>query len=107
MATFVPCGPWSAFEGFLAWTATRRCRGIHDSSRRVGPHVRAHAAITLRGFLDDITAWGWAHAPRRRLVFATDIPRQPESLPRALPPNVDDALMEAVADLDDRFARVG
>jgi integrase len=94
-------------EGFLAWTATRGCRGSHDSSRPVGAHVHAHAAITLRGFLDDITAWGWADAPRRRLVFATDIPRQPESLPRALPPNVDGALMAAVADLDDRFARVG
>jgi integrase len=69
--------------------------------------VHAHAAIVLRGFLDDITAWGWADAPRRRLVFATDIPRQPESLPRALPPDVDAALMAAVVELDDRFARVG
>jgi integrase len=93
-------------EGFLAWTATRGCRGSHDTNRRVGPHVHAHAAITLRGFLDDITAWGWAEAPRRRLVFATDIPRQPDSLPRALPPDIDGALMAAVADLDDDFARV-
>ena len=93
-------------EGFLTWTATRGCRGSHDTNRRVGPHVHAHAAITLRGFLDDITAWGWADAPRRRLVFATDIPRQPDSLPRALPPDIDGALMAAVAVLDDRFARV-
>lgn len=93
-------------EGFLAWTATRACRGSHDTSRRVGPHVHAHAAIALRGFLDDITAWGWADAPRRRLLFATDIPRQPESLPRALAPDVDAALMGAVADLEDRFAAV-
>lgn len=94
-------------EGFLAWTATRPCRGSHDPSRRVGAHVHAHAAIVLRGFLDDITAWGWADAPRRRLVFAADIPRQPESLPRGLPPDVDAALMTAVEALDDRFARVG
>ncbi|MEA2825718.1 MAG: hypothetical protein QOG43_157 [Actinomycetota bacterium] len=93
-------------EGFLAWTATRGCRGSHDKGRRVGPHVHAHAAITLRGFLDDITAWGWAEAPRRRLVFATDIPRQPDSLPRALPPDIDGALMAAAAVLEDRFARV-
>jgi integrase len=93
-------------EGFLAWTATRSCRGSHDPSRRVGAHVHAHAAIVLRGFLDDITAWGWADAPRRRLVFAADIPRQPESLPRALPPDVDAALMASVQELEDRFARV-
>jgi integrase len=94
-------------EGFLAWTSVRTCRCSHDASRRVGAHVHAHAAIALRGFLDDITAWGWADAPRRRLLFATDIPRQPESLPRALPPDVDAALMAAAGELDDRFARVG
>ncbi len=94
-------------EGFLAWTATRNCRGSHDTSRQVGPHVPAHAAITLRGFLDDISAWGWTEAPGRRLVFATDIPRQPDSLPRALAPDVDGALMAAAAELEDRFARVG
>lgn len=94
-------------EAFLAWSATRACRGSHDTDRQVGPFVAAHAAITIRGFLDDIAAWGWANAPRRRLVFATDIPRQPDTLPRALPPDVDAALMAAVAELDDPFARIG
>jgi integrase len=94
-------------EAFLAWTSTRASRGSHDRTRTVGPHVHAHAAITVRGFLDDITAWGWADAPRQRLLFDTDIPRQPDSLPRALPPDVDAALMAAVGGLDDRFARVG
>ena len=92
-------------EAYLAWTATRACRGSHDRSKPVGPFVPAHAAITLRNFLDDITAWGWAEAPRRRLVFATDIPRQPDMLPRALAPDVDRALMTAVGDLADPFAR--
>jgi integrase len=94
-------------EAFLAWTATRAGRGSHDPSRLVGPHVHAHAALTLRGFLDDIWAWGWADVPRRRLMFNTDIPRQPDSLPRALPPNIDTAVMAAAGDLDDRFAAVG
>ena len=94
-------------EAFLAWTATRASRGSHDRTRTVGPHVHAHAAITVRALLDDITAWGWADAPRRRLMFDTDIPRQPDSLPRALPPDIDAAVMAAVADLHDRFARVG
>lgn len=92
-------------EAYLAWTATRACRGSHDRSKTVGPFVPAHAATTLRNFLDDITAWGWAEAPRRRLVFATDIPRQPDMLPRALAPDADRALMAAVGDLADPFAR--
>ena len=94
-------------EAFLAWTSTRASRGSHDRTRTVGPHVHAHAAITVRGFLDDIAAWGWADAPRQRLMFDTDIPRQPDTLPRALPPDIDAAVMAAVAGLDDLFARVG
>ena len=39
-------------------------------------------------------------------MFETDIPRQPESLPRALPPDIDAAVMGAVAELDDKFARI-
>ncbi|RUP40235.1 MAG: integrase [Gordonia sp. (in: high G+C Gram-positive bacteria)] len=93
-------------EAFLAWTTTRHHRGSHDHSRQVGPHVHAHAALAVRGFLDDIWAWGWADTPSRRLMFETDIPRQPESLPRALPPDIDAAVMRAVAELDDLFARI-
>ena len=40
-------------------------------------------------------------------MFDTDIPRQPDTLPRALAPDIDAALMVAVNGLDDRFARVG
>ena len=94
-------------ETFLTWTSTRECRRPQDDSRQVGPFVAAHAAFTLRNFLDDIAAWGWTEAPQRRLVFATDIPRQPEMPPRTLPPDVDAAVMGAVAGLSDTFARVG
>lgn len=94
-------------EAFMTWTATRTGRGSHDHTRQVGASTVAHAVITLRAFLDDIAAWGWAQSPPRRLVFATDIPRQPELLPRALPPDVDAAMMAAVSDLEDGFARAG
>jgi hypothetical protein len=57
--------------------------------------------------LDDIGAWGWEEAPPRRLVFAADVPRLGQPLPRALPPDADDAIMSAVAGLDDGFARIG
>lgn len=94
-------------EAFMTWTATRSGRGSQNRVRQVGPSTIAHAIITLRTFLDDIAAWGWAQSPPRRLVFATDIPRQPELLPRALPPDVDAAMMAAIAGLDDPFARTG
>jgi integrase len=93
-------------EAFLAWTATRGGRGSHDPNRPVGVYVHAHAAIAVRAFLDDVTAWGWADAPPRPLVFDADIPRQPDTLPRALATDIDTALMAAVAGLEDRFARV-
>lgn len=93
-------------EAFLKWSSTRACRGNHGA-RPVGPFVTAHAVITLRGFLEDITAWGWPQAPARQIVFASDIPKQPKMLPRALAPDIDQALMDAVAGLDDRFARTG
>ena len=93
-------------ESFLSWTSTRSCRNYHGD-RPVGPFVAAHAAIVLRGFLDDITEWGWPQAPTRRLVFTSDIPKQPSMLPRALAPDIDHALMAAVAGLDDLFAGVG
>ena len=93
-------------QAFLTWTASRECRNYHRG-RTVGPFVTAHAAIVLRGFFDDITEWEWPQAPARRLMFTSDIPKQPTMVPRALAPNVDMALMGAVAGLDDLFARVG
>jgi integrase len=63
--------------------------------------------LSLRNVLDDITAWGWAQAPPRRLVFAADVPKLDQPLPRALAPDVDAAVMNAVARLQDPFARVG
>ena len=44
---------------------------------------------------------------RRRLLFLTDLPRLPEPMPRALPPELDRALMVEVARLDDALARTG
>lgn len=93
-------------QAFLTWTSSRECRNYHRG-RTVGPFVTAHAAIVLRGFFDDITEWEWPQAPARRLMFTSDIPKQPAMIPRALAPDVDTALMDAVATLDDLFARVG
>jgi integrase len=93
-------------EAYCAWLPTRRWRGQRACERQVGTATIIAALTALRCFLDDISAWGWAQAPSRRIMFSSDVPRPPRQLPRALAPNVDTALMAAVAHLSDRFARV-
>ncbi|MFV8320315.1 tyrosine-type recombinase/integrase [Mycobacterium sp. 23] len=63
--------------------------------------------LSLRNLLDDITAWDWEQAPPRRLVFAADVPKLDQPLPRALAPDIDTAVMNAVGCLKDSFARIG
>ena len=97
-------------EGYLAWNRTRPWRGQRAAAgqdRAISASVAQSAVLSLRNMLDDIAAWGWADAPPRRLVFAADVPRLDQPLPRALPPDVDAAIMNAVAGLDDPFARIG
>ncbi|MFI0425277.1 tyrosine-type recombinase/integrase [Spongiactinospora sp. 9N601] len=96
-------------EGYLTFNRTRPWRGQRAAAgadRTVSAAVAQAAALSLRNMLDDLAAWGWAEAPPRRLIFAADIPKLDQPLPRALPPDIDAALMNAVARLDDDFARL-
>ncbi|MFD2357284.1 hypothetical protein ACFSTC_60425 [Nonomuraea ferruginea] len=54
--------------------------------------------IALTGFLTDITEWGWAEAPARKLVFRDDNPKLPQVLPRYLPVDADRRLTEELRD---------
>jgi hypothetical protein len=92
-------------EAFLAWNQTRTWRGRVARDQRVSAAAVHGAVLTVRNFLDDITLWGWADRPQRRLIFASDVPRLPGPLPRALAPDADAALMAAAGCLDDPFAR--
>jgi integrase len=92
-------------EAFLAWNATRSWRGRVARDQRVSAAAVHSAVLTVRNFLDDVTLWGWADRPQRRLIFASDVPRLPRPLPRALAPDTDAALMAAASRLDDPFAR--
>lgn len=94
-------------EPFLAWSRSRPWRGPNGEGKTVGMTVFHHDLVDLRVFFEDIAEWGWAGAPQRRLIFLSDLPRLPEPLPRALPADIDRALMAAVSALDDPFARVG
>ena len=68
---------------------------IADQARRVH---------SVSSFLSDITEWGWAEAPTRRLVFRSDMPRLPRPLPRYLPVDADRRLGEALARSESRLA---
>jgi integrase len=94
-------------EPFLARARQRPWRGANGRGRTVSLVQFHHDVLDLRCFLEDIACWGWASAPRGRLLFVTDLPRLPAPLPRALPADVDRRLMAAVADLDDLLVRAG
>lgn len=97
----------SHVEPYLAWARTRPWRGANGRGRRVSLTLFHHDVVDLRVFFEDIAAWGWASAPQSRLLYLTDLPRLPEPMPRALPPEVDRTLMAEVARLEDDFARTG
>jgi site-specific recombinase XerD len=94
-------------EPFLAWDRTRLWRGANGRGRVISATQFHHDVVDLRVFFEDIAAWGWPSQPRGRLLFSADIPRLPEPVPRALAPDVDRALMAAVAKLDDALVRTG
>lgn len=60
---------------------------VADRSRRV---------LAVAGFLADITEWGWADAPPRKLLFRDDTPKLPRALPRYLPIDIDRQLTEVL-----------
>ena len=94
-------------EAFCQWAPTRPWRREMKPGQTVSGSAAAHNVTSVRTFLDDISAWGWADAPTRQLMFASDLPRQPRPLPRALSPDIDAAVMDAVATLDDPVTRIG
>ena len=106
-----PAGPIERtrhIEPFLTWAP-------HPALARHGPPAPAPSALRVSTKTWSTCALLRRHrrlglgrsAPPRRLLFAGDIPRTARPLPRALAPDVDRALMAAVADLDDPFARTG
>ncbi|WP_437441188.1 hypothetical protein [Rhodococcus pyridinivorans] len=100
----------SHIEGFLVWNRIRTWRGQRAAAgagRTISKAVIQSTVLSVRNLLDDITEWGWEQAPPRRLIFVADVPKLDQPLPRALPPDIDAAVMNAVSQLDDSFARIG
>jgi integrase len=66
-------------ESYKAWLAGRPAR----KDRPTPNTVRANLG-TVRMFLERIIEWGWDDAPARVPIFAGDLPRKDEPLPRFL-----------------------
>jgi integrase len=60
--------------------------------------------LAAAGLLTDITAWGWADAPVRQLIFPGDVPKLPKVLPRYLPVDADRRLADALRASPSRLA---
>jgi len=65
---------------------------------------RRGRVLAISCLLNDITEWGWAEAPGRRLVFRSDIPKTPRALPRYLTPDLDRRLTRALEGWPDRLS---
>jgi integrase len=57
---------------------------------------RRGRVLAVHCLLNDIAEWGWPEAPQRRLVFRSDIPKLPRTLPRYLTPDLDRRLTQAL-----------
>ncbi len=77
------------------------------SSKAAGTITKAEQSrrvVAVRGFLADISEWGWPEAPSRKLVFRADVPRAPRPLPRYLPIDADRRLSAALERSPHRLA---
>jgi integrase len=81
--------------------------------RAVSPRTQCPLSIESRitllsdlsVFFHDTTAWGWPDSPRRPLLGARDLPKRPKRIPRYIPADQLDRLMEAVRTLSCPYQR--
>jgi site-specific recombinase XerD len=66
-------------------------------SLRFKSTTRIIRIIHLRLFFEDLIAWDWPQAPAPGLLHDEDIPPEPLVLPKPLPPDVDQAVQQALA----------
>jgi len=64
---------------------------------------RRGRVLAVHCLLNDIAEWGWPEAPKRRLVFRSDIPKLPRPLPRYLTPDLDRRLTQALQTSSERL----
>jgi integrase len=92
-------------EPYLVWNAAREWTPPGGVPQRYSARDRQHAVLDVKYFLDTITEWGWAEAPKRRLLFPSDVPKRDKPLPRFIPHEQEARLMAAIRTLQDPFQR--
>jgi integrase len=92
----------SEIEGFKIALAGRVTR----NGTLVSPNYRRQRLGTLRTFFDRIIEWDWAEAPARTPIFAADLPRPDEPLPKFLDDATATRLARAIAAEQDPLRRL-
>jgi integrase len=100
---------WRAFmiEPYLASAAAAAAAADGRTGTATTPGEQQQRVLAARNFLTDITAWGWADATARQLVFPSDIPKLPRVLPRYLPVDADRRLTGALRESPYELAACG
>ena len=92
-------------EPYLIWNATREWTPPGGTPQRYSARERQHGVLDIKFFFDTITEWGWEEAPKRRLLFPSDVPKRDKPLPRFIPQDQEARLMAAIRTLQDPFQR--
>ena len=89
-------------EGYLAH--------LHDhinprSGKPLAARTRYVYISPLLQFFRETSQWGWDDVPSRPLLGRSDLPKTPSRLPRFIPREELDRLMEAIEELEDPYQR--
>jgi integrase len=75
------------------------------NNKPLSPRTRYTYLSPLAQFFRDTAQWGWSNVPGRPLLGPSDFPKLPARLPRFIPRDELDRLMEVIEALDDPFQR--
>lgn len=89
----------------LAYSASLDTALTPRSGRPLSVESKITRLSSLSVFFRDTTAWGWEGAPRRPLLGARDLPKRPRRVPRYIPADQLDRLMNAVRRLQCPYQR--
>ena len=81
----------------------RRRRPIPAPAHRSRPPNAVAGSWRCTACSTTSAEWDWSEAPKRRLVFRSDIPKLPRALPRYLTPDLDRRLTQALQGWPDRL----
>ncbi len=94
-------------EPWLIWNSQRERELQGGQTRSVSQSYRKTTILDVKCFLDQIAEWGWAESPQRTLLFKSDLPKVDYLLPRYIPKEQEQRVMEAIRTLENPVQRYG